>query len=264
VTGFDLVLLGDPVDHSLSPVIQQAALEAAGLAGTYRAMRVDADGFRRACADLRAGRWRGANITMPHKRLAAAETDERSIGAERSGSVNTIVVKGSRLVGHSTDIDAIRRVWRESGLPIDAPVLVLGAGGAAAAALIALDAHDLFASSRRREAAQRLSAVVDIDVRTVPWARAVAGAVVVNATPLGMGGEALPAGVVEESAGLLDMAYSLLPTPAVRAARRAGLPHASGIDVLLAQAIGSFTLWTGLPAPAVQMRLALQKAQATS
>ncbi|HKZ29166.1 MAG TPA: shikimate dehydrogenase, partial [Acidimicrobiia bacterium] len=66
------------------------------------------------------------------------------------------------------------------------------------------------------------------------------------------------------SAGLLDMAYSLLPTPAVRAARRAGLPHASGIDVLLAQAIGSFTLWTGLPAPAVQMRLALQKAQATS
>jgi shikimate dehydrogenase len=260
---FDLALFGDPVEHSLSPVIQQAALAAAGLAGSYRAFRVDADGFRRACVDLRVGRLHGANITMPHKRLAAAETDERSSGAERSGSVNTIVVDDSRLVGHSTDIDGIRTVWREAGLPLDARVVVLGAGGAAAAALIALDDHELIISARRREAAERLASTVVVGARTVPWGTPVSGAVIVNATPVGMGGEPLPPGVVEGSAGLLDMAYRRHATPAVQAARGAGLPHASGTDLLLAQAMASFTLWTGLAAPAVQMRSALQKAQAT-
>jgi len=263
MTGFNLVLFGDPVEHSLSPVLQQAGLDAVGRVGTYRAIRVDADGFRQGCADLRAGLWSGANVTMPHKRLAAAESDERSEGAERSGSVNTLVVDGSRLVGYSTDIDGIRKVWQEAGFSTDAPVVVLGAGGAAAAALIALDTHDLFISARRGEAAMHLTRMVDVVVRPVPWGTVIAGAVVVNATPLGMGGEALPSDVVEESSGLLDMAYRRGLTPAVQLARLAGIPHASGTDLLLAQATASFTLWTGLPAPAVQMRAALQKAQAT-
>ena len=130
MTFLDLVLFGDPVGHSLSPVIQQAALDATRLEGTYRAIRVDADGFRRGCADLRTGHLHGANVTMPHKRLAAAETDERSPGAERSKSVNTIVVEGSRLIGHNTDINGVQQVWQESGWSEEAPVLVLGAGAA--------------------------------------------------------------------------------------------------------------------------------------
>jgi shikimate dehydrogenase len=263
VTLLDLVLFGDPVDHSLSPVIQQAALDATGLEGNYRAIRVDADGFRRGCADLRTGRLHGANVTMPHKRLAAEETDERSPGAERSKSVNTIVVEGSRLIGHSTDISGVQQVWQESGLSEEAPVLVLGAGGAAAAALIGLETHKLSLASRRWASAQRLVEEIDVSVDLVPWGTAVPGAVVVNATPLGMGGEDLPSGVVEESAGLLDMAYRRGNTPAVEAARKLRLPHASGTDLLVAQAVLSFFLWTGLPAPAEQMRAALQKAQAT-
>ncbi len=263
VTRFDLVLFGDPVDHSLSPVIQQAALDSAGVVGTYRAVRVDADGFGRGCADLRAGRWHGANVTMPHKRRAAAEADELSAGAMRSGSVNTIVVAGSRLVGHSTDIEGIRLVWEERALPTDAPVLVLGAGGAAAAALIALENHELFLTSRRPRAAERLAEVADTDARPIPWGVPISEAVVVNATPLGMRGESLPPGIVEKSAGLLDMAYGHGPTPAVQTAGGAGLPHASGTDLLLAQAGASFTLWTALPAPLAAMKSALQKAQAT-
>jgi shikimate dehydrogenase len=263
MTGFDLALFGDPVEHSWSPAIQQAALDAVGLAGTYRAVKVDAEGFRQGCIDLRKGRWQGANVTMPHKRRAAEETDERSVGAERSGSVNTIVVDGSRLVGHSTDIDGIQNVWREAGLSTAASVMVLGAGGAAAAALIALDTHDLFISARRSEAVEQLSEVVDVAVRPVPWGTAVPGAVIVNATPLGMRNETLPPGLVEESAGLLDMAYRRGTTPAVRVADRAGLPYGSGTDLLLAQAVASFAWWTGLPAPADEMRVALQMAQAT-
>lgn len=263
MTRYDLALFGDPVDHSLSPTIQTAALDATGLRGTYRAFGVDADGFRAGCADLRAGRLAGANVTMPHKRLAAREVDERSTNAERSGSVNTIVVGNTRLIGHSTDIDGIQLTWGQTGLPPDAPVLVLGAGGAAAAAAIALESHVLFLAARRFEAAQALMQTVDVNLRLVPWGKPLPGVVIVNATPLGMGGESLPPGVVDASAGLLDMAYGAKKTPAVMTALRLGLPCASGIDLLVAQAAASFTLWTGIPAPVAEMRAALQKAQAT-
>ena len=259
---FDFVLFGDPVDHSLSPVIQQAGLDAAGLIGSYRAIRVDPAGFRSGCEDLRSGAWHGANVTMPHKRLAFEEVDQRSSGAERAKSVNTIVVEGSRLTGHSTDIDGVRTVWQEAGLPQDGPVLVLGSGGAAAAALIALDSRELFVSSRRFEAVAEMAATIDVDVRPLHWGTAPPGAVVVNATPLGMKGESLPPGLIERSTGLLDMAYGGPPTPAVVTAGRMGLAHATGLDLLLAQATASFALWTGLPAPVEQMRAALQKAQA--
>ena len=170
------------------------------------------------------GLWSGANVTMPHKRLAVEEMDALSSGAERAVSVNTVVVEGSRLTGHSTDIDGIQQVWQEAALPRDVPVLVLGAGGAAAAALIAIDTDEVFVSSRHFEDAARLAAAIDVGVRPVPWGTAVAGAVVVNATPLGMAGDSLPLDIVEESAGLLDMAYARRATPAVLTADRAGVP----------------------------------------
>lgn len=261
---FNLVLFGDPVAHSLSPVLQNAALETAGFQGAYRSVRVDQRGLERGCRDLRAGRLDGANVTMPHKALAARLVDERSTGAARAQSVNTIMVEDSKLIGHSTDIDGVRSVWGEASLPVDAPVLVLGAGGAAAAALIALEGRVLYLAARSRESAARLGRQVAPTARVIPWGKGVPGAVVVNATPIGMAGDALPVGILEESAGLLDMPYRTGVTPAVRDARRAGLPTASGIDLLVAQAGASFTLWTGRPAPLHEMRNALQIAQATA
>ena len=200
---------------------------------------------------------------MPHKRLAAAEVDRKSIGADRSGSVNTIVVEDGVLIGHNTDIDGVRLVWGSAGLPPDAPVLVLGAGGAAAAVAIALESHHLFMAARRLETARRLAERIDVDLHLLPWGQPLPGAVIVNATPLGMGGEALPPGAVEASAGLLDMAYGRERTPAVESARRLGLPCAPGTELLIGQAAVSFTLWTGVPAPVADMRKALQKAQAS-
>ncbi len=154
--------------------------------------------------------------------------------------------------------------WQEAGLPHDVPVLVLGAGGAAAAALIAVDADDVFVSARRFESAFGLAQGHGRRGATAAVGDRRPGAVVVNATPLGMAEESLPPGIVEEAAGLLDMAYSR----AVDAGRADGAPHrtcryASGTDLLLAQAMASFTLWTGRTAPVAEMRDALQKAQAT-
>ena len=246
-----LALLGDPVAHTRSPAIHAAALTAVGLEGRYEARRVDEAGVYRACAEMRAGTLDGANVTMPHKRIAAAAADWCDPTAQQCGAVNTLVPQEGTVIGHNTDVTGIRMLWERMALP-PAGVLVMGAGGAAAAALVACEGHPLLLSARRPEAAEAIVAIGGDAARIVPWGEPVPGAVVINATPLGSSGEALPAGVVAEAVALLDMAYRTCgsgTTPAVAAARRRGLAVADGIDLLVAQAAGSFTLWTGRPAP---------------
>ncbi|MDE0602194.1 MAG: hypothetical protein OXI56_10430, partial [bacterium] len=133
--GYRLAVLGDPVSHSLSPAMHNAALAALGLEGVYSRRRVGERGMTSAASEMRTGELHGANITMPHKGVAAHLADRLSSDAERAGSVNTWTLEGDgRLVGHSTDVEAIRRVWVRAGLPTDRPVLVVGAGGAGPAA----------------------------------------------------------------------------------------------------------------------------------
>ncbi len=252
-----LVVLGDPVAHSLSPLLHGTALRALGLDGEYTVRRVDAGGMRTAAAELRAGALDGANITMPHKHLAAELADRCSDRARRSGAVNTWVRVGDEIVGHNTDVVGVHHAWQWAGLPSEAPVRVLGAGGAAAAALLALEHRTIYLTARRPDAAAATAARVGVEVTLAPFDARVPGSVVVNATPLGMHGEVLPAAVLDGVSGVLDMAYGAAPTPAVGWAAAQGLPVADGTDMLLGQAIESFRLWTGRQAPVTDMRAAL-------
>lgn len=238
------VVLGDPVEHSLSPRIHRSALAALGLAGAYEARRVDGDGMAAAADEIRRGDLDGANITMPHKRLARRLADVVGPDAARAGSVNTWYRDGHLLVGESTDVAGMRVAWERRCLPAGGPALVLGSGGAAAAALVALAGHPLAVSARRPEAAADLAAACGVAAAPIPWGTPVPGAVVVNCTPVGMGGEELPAAVVAGMGGAFDLAYGGAETPLVASARRAGLPVADGIDHLVAQAEESFVLWT--------------------
>jgi shikimate dehydrogenase len=251
-----LVLLGSPIAHSLSPQLHTAALEAAGIEGIYQARRVDADGMAEAVAELRSGRLDGANVTMPHKRLAAALADEVSAEAARAGSANTLSVHNAVVRADTSDVEGIRRAW--GSLPAER-VLILGSGGAAAAALLALEGHELFMSARRPETLTGVAERTGVAVAQIEWGTAMPGAVVVNATPLGMQGERLPAGVVEESAGLFDMVYGAGQTAAVETARSVGIPAVTGLDMLIAQAEISFAIWTGVPAPPGTMRAAAER-----
>jgi shikimate dehydrogenase len=252
-----LVLLGDPVRHSLSPTIQNAALAAASLVGSYEARTVDEAGLRGAFLEIRSGALDGANVTMPHKHRAALLCDRLEPLAQRTGAVNTLVRVGSEVIGHNTDIAGILGAWAENGLPVGRTVHVLGAGGAAAAALLAFEHGDVIVSARRQSAGMRLADSVGVSVDEVPWGSAVPGAVVVNATPLGMHGESLPEGVLTSATGLLDMAYGPAPTPAVLEMRARNLPAADGSDMLLAQGAASFRLWTGRSASVTGMRAAV-------
>ena len=251
-----LVVLGDPVAHSRSPAIQQAAFDHSGIAAVYAARRVDRAGLAAAVAAIRAGRLDGANVTMPHKQEAAALADRRSPETARAGAANTLLRRGGAVHAHLTDVEGIRAAWERARLAASGPVLVLGAGGAAAAALLALEGREIAVSARRPDAAARLIALVGVEAATVPWEQGRDGAVVVNATPLGMAGEDLPRGVVAGCSGLFEMAYGAGDTPATRAVAAAGRPVASGRDMLVAQAAASFELWTGRKAPIAVMAAA--------
>jgi shikimate dehydrogenase len=252
----NLVLLGDPVAHSHSPRIHTAALTAARIKGKYQSRVVDSDGVREAFAELRAGSLDGINITMPHKLLAASLCDELDPEAARAGSVNTVTRTANGLKGWSTDIGGIRDAWHN--LPTEGPVLILGAGGAARAAAVALTDRPLYIGSRRSGAGSELGSLLQLAPGELAWGVPVVLAVVVNCTPLGMRQESLPESVLDLSSGLFDMAYGSDPTPAVRYARGRGLPAVSGVDLLLAQAARSFTLWTGREAPLAAMRQAVE------
>lgn len=255
-----MAVVGDPVSHSRSPAIHTAALQAAGIEGTYEAITAeDEERFMVVIDRLRTGDLDGCNVTMPHKVLAAASMDRLTPSAERSGSVNTVVPSEGELVGHSTDVTGIRRLWSEQDFPVDRPVLVLGTGGAAAAACLGVAGSTVYVSGRRFEAVEALVARLGIPLVGVPWGTAVAEAVVVNATPLGMSGEALPERIVPLAAALCDLAYGGESTPAVDEARAAGKKVIDGIDVLVAQAADSFRLWTGRSAAIDAMMAASRK-----
>ena len=256
----NLTIFGDPVEHSLSPVIMGAALRYVGMEGSYGRRRVDEAGMRAGAGEIRDGRLDGANVTMPHKRLAAGLCDRLTPQAERCGVANTLWLRDGMLHGHTTDPDGVAFAWEDARLPDGAPALVLGAGGAAAAALLALEGRELWVSARRPQAAAALTEGPAAGTRTLPWGRPVPGAVAVNATPLGLEGESLPEAVLEEAAGLFEMNYGHGPTPAMLRMRAAGRPVATGEMMLVGQAVAGFRIWTGKTVPARVMLQALAEA----
>jgi shikimate dehydrogenase len=215
-----VALIGDPVAHSLSPRMQNAAFAARALDFAYVALPVTGEDVADAVRGLVALGFAGANVTAPHKLEVArlVETDEPS--------VNTLVVEDGGVRGYSTDAAVLEGL--EAGRPV-----VLGDGGAAVAFRRALPNARVF--SRRRE-----------------WPPDVHGAdLVVNATA------ARDDVVVELAAGqtLVDLPYPESATAA--AARAAGARVIGGLEVLVAQGAASFTLWTGVPAPIDVMRAAV-------
>ncbi|MDH3469791.1 MAG: hypothetical protein OEM94_00585 [Acidimicrobiia bacterium] len=243
-----LALLGDPVDHSRSPAMHQAAMTELGIEGTYEARAVDRQGLEKAFEDLRSGALDGANVTMPHKMAAARLCDELAEESALTGVANTLI-GGVRVVGALTDVHGIVAAGAAAGVDTDQPVLILGSGGAAAAALLAMRGRPVRVAARHPQHGGELLERLDAPGEIAPWGIPWLGAVVVNATPLGMNGESLPDGVVEAASGFIDLTYGASPTPAVELARSLDIPTADGLSVLAHQGAKSLELWTGLEAP---------------
>ena len=251
-------MLGDPVAHSLSPAINGAAFDELGLDAEYVAIQADVDVLDEALRRLRDGELSGFNVTMPLKGEAARMVDALGPDTGSGQSVNTVAYESGTVTGYSTDITALRSMLDERW-PDTGSLYVLGSGGAAWAAADASSGRVVYVGARDPDKAARL---VDVhpDASVVPWGVPVAGAVVVNATPLGMRGEGLPEGIIDSSAGLIDLPYGPVPTPATARAVWLGLPLVDGVEFLVAQAADALRIWIGGDPPISNMLRAARNA----
>lgn len=264
---------GKPIAHSLSPVIHTAGFAAAGLlTWTYTALECAEAELPDLVRSL-GPEWAGLSLTMPLKEVALTLAAGASPAATAVGAANTLVRRpDGSWYADNTDIPGMVRVLRDAGVP-DAPtVTILGGGGTARAALAAaaqLGAGRVTVVTRRAAAADELApaaSALGLELRRLDWSDAPAGFAadaVISTVPKGAA-DSLAAAVPWRPGGVLfDAIYDPWPTPLAAAAAAAGVRVASGLDLLLAQALGQFEQFTGVvPAPEAAMRDALAAAAA--
>ncbi|MGD0273528.1 MAG: shikimate dehydrogenase [Gaiellaceae bacterium] len=254
-------LIGDPVAHSLSPRMQNAAFARCGLDWAYVPLHVKPGELENAFRGLAALGFAGANVTIPHKLAAVGLCDELSEPARCGGSVNTVVVReDGSLFGTSTDGLAVTSAVECEG----ADVLLLGAGGAAQALAAAfVDAGIASLSISSAERTEELAAYVrelapGLEVRELDWPPSGEGMkIIVNATPIK---DELPV-PPQSGQNVVDLAYKPdgSPTKLIAAAREAGCPEVvDGLEVLVRQGAAAFEHWTGIEAPIEVMRSAIR------
>lgn len=256
-----LALIGHPVEHSLSPAMHNAAFAADGLDYAYVALDVRPENLPAAVRGLKALDFRGFNVTMPHKRAILSLLDDVDEGARISGAVNTVVTEGSSLRGYNTDGGGMVMACREGGIELSGRrVLLLGAGGAAAAIALSLGAEgagELRVVNRSaepaRELVHKLRGAGLEKVEAYPLGaldEAARGAeVIVNATSLGMkDGDPLPvpAEYLEGKQAVCDAVYRPgMETALIRESRRRGAGVVAGERMLLYQGVLAQRLWIG-------------------
>lgn len=253
-------IIGWPVTHSRSPLIHNGWMSENGIDGVYERCPIDPqDDFRAALGDLAAAGFVGANVTIPHKETAFRAMDELSPAAQKLGAVNTISFQQGLFVGANTDGDgfvasldeaAPDNDWREK------PALVLGAGGAARAVVVALAAagvRDIRVTNRTRSRAEDMVALADGRIGVAAWAARADAAegcgLLVNTTSLGMSGAPpldMPLDGLASKALVSDIVYAPLQTDLLHRAAAQGFRAVDGLGMLMHQAALSFDIWFGV------------------
>jgi len=272
-------VIGNPVEHSLSPAIHNAAFQKLGLNYVYLAFRVES--LPGAVAGMRAlGNLRGFSVTIPHKVAIIPLLDEVDPTARLIGSVNTIVVEQGKLTGSNTDASGALRALKEGGMMLKGRrVLMLGSGGAARAIAFALAMEPPpiriegltilgILDDERQALAADLRTKTPLRVEEGPMTDGVLretmrdSQVLIHCTPVGMHPKVtdrcVPAKFLEPHLTVMDIVYNPLDTQLLKDAKAAGCRTIRGIEMFLNQAIGQFELWTGQKAPADVMRAVLE------
>ena len=265
-------VIGDPVEHSLSPVLHNAAMVELGLDWAYVAFPVPAGRGGAAVAAMVDLGIRGLSVTMPHKSAAAAACDRLSAVAERLGVANTVTNLNGELVGDTTDGPGFVDSLADQGwYPQGRTCLVLGAGGAARAVVLALaeaGAARVVVVARREEVAAATAALAGPRGAAGRVEQAAEADLVVNATPVGMEGVAeepgapggMMLGLAPEHLGpgqmVADLIYAPATTPLLAVARSRGAGTCNGLGMLTHQAARQFRTWTGREPPVEAMSMA--------
>ncbi len=270
-------LIGDPIAHSLSPLMYNAAFQKLGLDYVYVAFCVRAEELPAAVAGMRALHMRGWNVTMPHKVAVMPLLDGLDTRAQQFGAVNTVVNDGGILKGYNTDADGFLRALQEGGVaPGGKRVVLLGAGGAARAiarVLVESDAR-LVIINRSLEHAEKLAGEISrisrqeikaLQLSEMNLEKMLADAdILVNTTSVGMvpgvDETPVPARLLRSSLVVNDIIPNPAQTRLLREAEAIGAHTISGVEMLLWQGVLAFEKWTGQPAPVAVMRRALLRA----
>jgi shikimate dehydrogenase len=252
MTSYYAEVIGDPIDHSLSPLIHGFWLEALGIDASYGRRKVSRAELPDYLAERRADpNWRGSNVTMPLKLDAASLADETSDWAVAAGAANVLMMREGKLVAANTDVGAIATVLTQlhQAKARMGSVTLLGNGGAARAALVALKLVGLTAvriQARDLAEATKLAVEFGLEVGPAPLTAPIVSDGVINATPLGMAGRDClncELGQVPAGGWVFDMITDPAETLLIQAARERNLHAVNGLAMLVEQAATSFKLF---------------------
>jgi shikimate dehydrogenase len=259
---YHLGLIGYPLGHSLSPKIHIAALRSCGLEGDYSLFPIppdDTSGLKNLLSRVRSGEIQGLNVTIPHKQNVMQFLDELAPTAKAIGAVNTIYLRGDKLIGDNTDAPGfladLKREFKPSSFPLHPSALILGSGGAARAVVYALlrDGWEVTIAALLMEQARELAnsyrdsklEITNTELSNIELSNV---SLIVNATPVGMtpdiDSSPWPANVPFPHAAIYDVVYNPRETKLVRDACSQGLSATTGLGMLIEQAALAFEIWT--------------------
>ena len=264
-------VIGNPIEHSLSPIIQNAAFAASKLDSTFLAFNVKSSDVGKAMVGVRALGIQGLNVTMPHKASVISFLDEVDSVAKALKAVNTVKNENGKLLGFNTDGVGALSAFRENGVEFKGKkVMLLGAGGAARAIAFALAEHAAEVSILNRSivtAAQLADLIKEtFDSKVFAYALSpltvkgnlVDADILINATSVGMkpnDNETLVAPKwLKPDLAVMDIVYNPIETKLAKKAKAAGAKVVSGVEMLIYQGAASFEIWTGAKAPVEVMR----------
>ncbi len=264
-------IIGDPIEHTMSPVMHNAAFQKAGLGFVFVPFNVKPEELKQAIHGVRAFNIRGLSVTIPHKVAVIPFLDEVDSLAEKIGAVNTIVNEEKRLKGYNTDASGFLRALLKEGIqPEGKNVVILGAGGAsrAIAFILADRGAELTIINRHlapaQEMAGRIFSFFRKEVKALELNRenlkiALDGAdIVVNTTSVGMspnaGKSPVGADLLKPGLVVFDIIYNPMKTRLMAEAEKRGAKIISGVEMLVWQGVAAFELWTGKSAPVQVMR----------
>jgi shikimate dehydrogenase len=270
-------IIGNPLEHSLSPIIHNAAFDYLGLNWCYVPLPVQEGRLSKAIEGIKALNFTGVNVTMPFKTEVISILDEVAMFAESVGAVNTIFIDKGKLIGYNTDGRGFyTALMRDLDYEVNGrKILVLGAGGASRSVTVSLalaGCQSIVIVNRSPERSRQLADIIlksapDI---TVTWLSpeenydivVAESDVIINATPLTTfnGTLRVPVSLLNKNQLVCDLNYSLYQPPLLQEAEARGAQVMDGKGMLLYQAAAAFEIWTGLEAPVEVMRVALLRA----
>jgi shikimate dehydrogenase len=266
-------VIGDPIEHTLSPIMHNAAFNALKLDYSFLAFKVKPAELENAANGMRALNIRGLNVTMPHKSVILKFLDRVDLSAQIINSVNTVLNKESKLFGVNTAGGGALKALRENGVELKGrKVLLLGAGGAARAIAytMAKEADELAVLNRTLKPAQDLAKMLEKLANKKIFAGSLSpkeiqqnlqdSDILINATSIGMKPkteESLVAPkLLRSNLAVMDIVYNPIETKLAKEAQAAGAKVVSGVEMLIYQGAASFEIWTGKSAPVEVMRQA--------